>query len=178
MNNLKTIFNFITKFSLLKYEQTMKENTVKKFTINDDELYNLTTNKNVEKVFSLPIKDYSKFGFYYDFKNNETKCFKCGFSYSDLLKPYEFQKIVFFHLTQNLFDCKLKEGHNRYLKYANENNCLDLSLRLLPVVEQFLKYNILKKELKTAEYYADESSSSLSQKMEPVKEAKKNKTFK
>jgi hypothetical protein len=152
----------------------MKENIVKKLIINDDELYNLKTNKYIEKVLSLPIKDYSKFGFYYDYKNNGTKCFKCGFSYPDLLKQNEFQKFVFNHLTQNLFDCELKEGHNRYLKYANENNCLDSSLRLLPVVEQFFKYNILKKELKTAEYFEDELSSSSSQTMEPIIEAKKN----
>ena len=77
----------------------MKENIVKKLIINDDELYNLTSNKYVEKVLSLPIKDYSKFGFYYDFKNNGTKWFKCGFSYPHLLKQNEFQKFVFYHLT-------------------------------------------------------------------------------
>ena len=152
----------------------MKENHNKEL-INDAELYNFATNNDVKRVFSLHIKDYSKFGFYYDFKNNKTRCFKCGFSYQYLLKPQEFQKMLFIHLFQDGFECELKEGHNRYLKFANENECLDIGITLVPVVEQFLKYKTLQYEEKNAEFYADQLAPS--QPIESNEKAKKRKLF-
>ena len=131
--------------------------------MNDIELYNLDTNESIEQVFKMNVKDFSKFGFFYDLKRNESCCCNCDFSYPSLIQSNKLNEVLSTHVSHNSIgesvECELKEGHNRYLNVMLDNNWLDEETKSLSVISQFLNYQATKRDSVYKEYFQDHLAS-------------------